>query len=153
MCLIGSVCFQNVMHGRCKGTLTEIQQFQKRIVDTLVELDAYDEGGSIKRINSSEVVNEKHIVDMDIWILLNKPVNISGEFEFIEEFSLSNILIIEHVGGPEESQKTIAKMNLYMQEHNLKAMGSAYNHSLHKVKRGLSEDEMHFKIYLSIENK
>lgn len=151
MCIIDSVRFHNIMHGRCKGTITEIKQFQKRIINTLTKLGAYDAGGAIKRINSSEVVDETHIVDMDIWILLNKPIVIRGEFEFIEELFLENVLIVEHIGSPEDSDKTIAKMNSFMLEHNLRAVGSAYNHSMHKAEKGLSKDKMYFRIYLDVE--
>lgn len=153
MCSMGSVCFRNVMHGHCKGTINDIKGFQRRIIAAMTELNAIDEGGSIKRINSSEIINDKHIIDMDIWILLNKPIQISGEFNYIEEFALNNVLIVDHIGSPKESSKTIDKMNAYMREHSLVATSSAYNHSLHVADDNLSEDNMHFKIYLNVKKR
>ena len=153
MCEITSVDLQNVMHGRIKGNVDELKAFQKRILKTLERLDVRNEGGSIKQIHSSEVVNEEHIIDLEIWILLDKKVEIDGEFDFLEHFTLNDVVMIEHKGSPEDSDKTIAKLENYLEKNHLFPTEPAYNHSLHLVRKNMEKEEMHFKVYLKVKKQ
>ena len=151
MCqIVKTMTIENILYGRIKGNYNDLSNFHKRFEQTIVDSGAENINGSIKRVNRSEIINGEHIIDIEVWAPINKKIRGTEEFKFLDQFILNDFILVEHIGSPEESERTIEKLNTYIVENRLQPLPPAYNHSLYVASKDIRKEDMKFRIYLQI---
>lgn len=151
MCqVVEKLIIENVLYGRVKGNIDEIKSFHKRLVKIINDNGAKNINGSIKRIIYSDIINDEHIVDLEIWVPLNKKIESTDEFSFLDKFELYNFILVEYKGSPEKSGDVSKQIQEYIEKEGLTPLPPAYNHSMHVASESTKQEDMFFRIYLKV---
>lgn len=151
MCqIVKKLSIENVLYGRIKGNIEELKRFHKRLAQTINDNGAKNINGSIKKISYSDIVDDEHIVDLEIWVPLNKRIKSTDEFRFLDKFELHNFILVEYKGSPEKSGDVSKKIERYIEKEGLTPLPPAYNHSMHIASKDIKQEDMFFRIYLKV---
>ena len=95
-----------------------------------------------------EVVDEKQRLDMEIFIPLNRKIQVADPFSFQEKLVLNNSLYIRHVGNPGKLTDSYMSLLAKIKEDNLKQMSPIYNVTINQVQTIDKIDEMIIDLYI-----
>ena len=149
--IVDYLCIENVVYGKIKGDLKEIKGFYKRLAKVIYNNKAKEVCGSIVRVLYSDIINGEHIVELELWVPLDKKIENYEEFKYIDKFELENFALFEYKGDPRKGIYLKDEIDIFFKSMGVKPIPPAYNHSFHTVLDNITTDDMCFKVYLKFE--
>lgn len=141
---------KNVLSLRKKMTAEEIDLELIKIDTYIMEKSLIKKGPVVTATFSVENINTVPLIDMEIMVPLNQPVENEKGYKLKKEFYLKDALYSRYKGKPDFLQYTYNDIDIYMQVNGLIPITTAYNVNLKDVKPWDSLEEMEVDIYVGI---
>ncbi len=141
---------ENVLSLRKKMAQSEIQSEMMKIGKLLEEKQVKKNGPVVTTTFSMEQVNGQPLLDMEIFVPMDRKVDIDGEYRVKEVFHLLNAVYARHEGNPNLLQNTYNEMIKYVQDNGLQQITGGYNVNVKDLKPGDSIEDMVMDVYIGV---
>lgn len=141
---------KNVLSFRDELSPYELQR-KMESVSSFIESGSYKTTGpSVSATYNVEQRGNEQILDMEIFIPLDKPFTPPEGWEYKSEFRLANLVSIRHYGDPADMQTTANSLMEYLQENGLRPTTCAYNVTVQEPESPTDIDQMIVDIYIGV---
>ncbi len=129
----------NVLTYRNKMTQQESAFLTNNINTVLAESGAVQVGSTVTVTHSIEMVEGAPIIDLEIFIPINKAIIPPQNFSFTKEFKIENALKMRICGNPQNMNLAMEKLKEYIDSNGLVPTTSVYTVT---VKGATSQEDL-----------
>lgn len=120
-------------------------------IDEIVERSkAKKNGCTVTVTHNITVENGQQVLDLEIMIPLDKEIAVPAGFEFKNEFSINNALMVRINGNPNQMQGALKELSEYIKEKNLKPNTPLYVVTVKEAKIPAEVNDMVTEIYIGV---
>ncbi|MFM1541084.1 hypothetical protein [Helcococcus ovis] len=140
----------NVLSFRAKMT---VDDFNNKIL----ELQNYIKKNNLQEIGhkfSTVYLFDSSIIDMEVFVSVDRKIDVRDNYNFIEEFTLENALKYKMVGNPNKSQDAFNKLKNYIEENGFIQKTPVYTVTItdfSKIKTIDELEKVEIDIYVEVE--
>ena len=142
--------YSNVLIYRNKMTQQESAFLTNNINAALAESGATQSGPTITVTHSIEILAGAPIIDLEIFIPLNKEIIPPENFSFATEFKIENALKIRICGNPQNMNSAIEKLKEYIDSNKLTPTTPIYTVTVQGATNQEELENMIIDIYVGI---
>lgn len=139
-----------VLSFRAKLSLAEFNLQMLELENFIIENDFKETSNRFSAIYSTE----GDLVDMEIFIPVDKTIDVPRKYNFQDEFLLVNALKYSIIGSPESNQESLMKLKKYMEERKLVQKSPIYSvtiTNLNSIKTIEQLKKIEVDIYVGVE--
>lgn len=125
----------------------ELNQIEKKISDSGNERN----GATITTVYGSRTIKGNTVLDIEILVPLNGPIECLDSYEVLDDFIIHNALHLKHIGNPNMIQSKVNKLNQYINDNNLQATTPLYSINTKGMNTVNSIEEMEVDMYIGVE--
>ena len=141
---------ENVLSLRRKMTQIEMQQEMSSIGGFLKKQGVSKSGPVVTATFQVEEQNGQQIMDIEILVPLDQPIEPSKAYTFKPIFNLVNALYIRHEGSPVYFQDTVNQLNEYINKNNLQVITATYSVMIKEAANEKELNDMIIDLYVGI---
>ncbi|MGB3973267.1 MAG: GyrI-like domain-containing protein [Peptococcia bacterium] len=141
---------ENVLTLRKKMTQAELLQEMQNIGKFLEQNNIKKNGPIVTATFAVEQSSGQPLLDMEIMVPMDKPVELTGEYRLKEAFHLVNAVYARHKGDPNLLEDTYNRIAQYINEKKLQQITVAYNVNVVDLQPGQPMDDMIVDVYIGV---
>jgi effector-binding domain-containing protein len=141
---------RNVLRYRAKTNQTDLIATTQRMGEVIAAAGAKKDGYTATATYGFEAQDGQQIIDMEINIPLDKPIEAELPYEFLPEFTIANAAVVRHEGNPQGLERTMQRLIGYINENGLTPNTPAYNVTVRDAFRVEDIDTMIIDLYVGI---
>lgn len=146
-----SLFYENVLHYFGKISQKDSSEIFSTIERIIRENGAEKAGNTLTVSNSASEENGMQVIEVDLFVPLNKPIKMPNGFELIENFSVKNALKLRVIGSPAQFETAVKKMSEYVTENNFTPTTPLLIETVKECTGLLDVENMITDIYIGIE--
>ena len=137
---------QSLISFRKKLRATELQAHVEKMLAYVEQYGAAKVGGGI----SATYAIEGDVMDVEMYVPLDKEVPTNDEFVFKPRLFLDNCIAATHKGHPQLLENALLKLNEYVEENKLTPISAGFVVIINEVTDMKDLDKFEADIYISI---
>ncbi|MHB8062261.1 MAG: AraC family transcriptional regulator [Ruminiclostridium sp.] len=141
---------ENLLSLRKKMTQAEANTEMMKIGKMFEEKGIKKNGPVITATFAIETIGGQALLDMEIFVPMDKKVELTGEYRFKALFHMVNAVYARHVGNPAMLQNTYNEMMAFIQQNDLQQITAGYNVTVKDMLPGISLDELVMDVYIGV---
>ena len=143
---------KNVLNFRRKLNNQGLMNISKEIDKILIDNNARKNNGVITVTHNIAVENGKQVIDIEMFIPLDKEITAPSGYRFLPSFLLNDAYKLRIEGNPQQMQEAIQKFAEYIRNKNLKPSTPLYVVTVKESTGPLDVDDMITDLYSGVES-
>lgn len=144
---------ENVLYYRGWVTQQASNERFGKMEALFTEANAKNNGAIITATNAIEMRDGEAVMDIEIFIPLDREIQVSEEYKFIPKFEISNALKIRIEGNPAQWQTAMQTLSEHIKRYKLQPTTPALIATVKSATTPLEIDEMITEIYVGIKSE
>lgn len=143
---------ENVLHYHGWVTQQQMNEIFAKADSMMNKYQAKNNGPVTTATRAVEMRDGQPVMDLDVFIPLDKEIETSDGFDFIKQFKLENALKLRIEGSPQQAEAAMQKLNEYIISNSLTPSTPACMVTVKGATTPLELDNMITDIYVGIMN-
>ena len=144
---------KNVLYYRGWVTQQDSNKIFQKMESFFTSANAQKDGNIVTVTNAVETKDGAPMMDIEIFIPLDKEIKVNEEYKFIPAFEITNALMIRIEGHPTQWQTAMQNLSEHIQKNDLQPTTPALMATVKAVITPLEIDEMITEIYVGIKGE
>lgn len=145
-----SLEIKNVLHFREKLNPQTSATITKQMDDLMRKYNASKSGSVITVTYAVTIENGQQTMDIEMFVPLDKEIEVQNPFDFIPVFHLSNALKVQITGNPQQLETAIKTLSEYIKTNQLTPITSAYVVTIKEARTQQELDEMITEVWVGV---
>ncbi len=144
---------ENVLYYRGWVTQQGTNERFREMEAVYTAANAKKDGAIVTATNAIEMRDGEAVMDLEVFIPLDREINVTEEYKFISKFEIANALKIQIEGTPAQWQSAMQTLSEHVQKNKLQPATPALMATVKAATTPLEIDEMITEIYVGIKSE